>query len=197
MIQTITLCAHEPRVIFEAYFNKADVHEPEVLYFAFPFSLPKAKAWFDTAGQAVAFDREQLPGACRDFITADSYIAVAGEDRCFTLACPDAPLFQIGGMNFGRGIRSAAGVNQAAVFAWPMNNYWNTNFRVSQPGFIRIRYELTTSPDFDPAACARFGGSAGHPVIWHPLSVCRRDQTESLLQVDDSAVTVVQIKKAE
>ena len=141
LLQTITLLAHEPRVRFTAYFNKADVLDPEALYFTFPFQMPQAQGYFDAGGQVVAFDRDQLPGACRDWVAAESWVGVAGADGCLVLACPDAPMFQVGGFNYGRGIKSAAGLDQSLLLAWPMNNYWNTNFRVSQPGFIRLNYE--------------------------------------------------------
>jgi alpha-mannosidase len=170
LTQSITLLAHEPRVRCSAYFNKADVMDPESLYFTFPFRMPQAQMYFESGTQAVAFDRDQLPGACRDWVAAESWVAVAGAEGCLVLACPDAPLFQVGGFNYGRGIKNAGGLDQAFLLAWPMNNYWNTNFRASQPGFIRLRYELTWLNQFDPAECARFGASCARPVLFHPVA---------------------------
>jgi hypothetical protein len=51
-----------------------------------------------------------------------------------------------------------------------MNNYWNTNFRASQPGLIRLRYEMAFREQYDPDACARFGSSCSTPVIFHPIA---------------------------
>ena len=170
LLQTITLLAHEPRVRFTAYFNKADVLDPEALYFTFPFQMPQAQSYFDAGGQVVAFDRDQLPGACRDWVAAESWVGVAGADGCLVLACPDAPMFQVGGFNYGRGIKSAAGLDQSLLLAWPMNNYWNTNFRVSQPGFIRLNYEMAWFEHFEPAQCSLFASSCLRPPIWHPVA---------------------------
>jgi hypothetical protein len=170
LAQSITLFAHEPRVRFTAYFNKADVLDPESLYFTFPFQMPEAKCYFNSGEQAVAFDEDQLPGACRDWVPAESWIGVAGAGGCIVLACPDAPMFQVGGFNFGRGIRSASGLDQAFLLAWPMNNYWNTNFRASQPGFIRLNYELTWLEQFKAADCHNFGSSCLRPPLWHPAA---------------------------
>jgi hypothetical protein len=169
--QTITLLAHEPRVRFEAYFNKGNVTDPEALYFAFPLQMPQSRMHFDTGGVATAFDADQLPGACRDWLAAGDWVAVAGAEGCVALACPDAPLWQVGGFNYGRGVKNATGLNQALLLAWPMNNYWNTNFRAAQPGFLRLRWELACWERFDAGDCTRFGVSSARPVIWHPLAV--------------------------
>jgi hypothetical protein len=170
LVQTLTLLAHEPRVRFEAYFNKADVLEPESLYFTFPFRMPQAQAHYDAGGVSTAFDRDQLPGASRGWMAVGDWISVSGADGCLVLASPDAPMFQIGGFNYGRVMNNAASVNQALLFAWPMNNYWNTNFRVSQPGFIRFSYELAWFDQFEPGACERFGASCLQAPLWHPMA---------------------------
>jgi hypothetical protein len=166
--QTVTLLAHEPRIRCEAYFNKADVTDPESLYFTFPFLMPQAQVHYDSGGVAVAYDRDQLPGVCRDWVAVGDWLALSGKEGCLVLGSPDAPMFQIGGFNYGRGLKSAAGLNQAFLVAWPMNNYWNTNFRASQPGFIRLRYELTMLERYNPGACADFGSSCADPVVYHP-----------------------------
>ncbi|MBN8460071.1 MAG: hypothetical protein J0M04_19765 [Verrucomicrobia bacterium] len=191
--QTITLLAHEPRIRCEAYFNKAEMMDPEALYFAFPFALANAAAHFDTAGQAVAYHDDQLPGACRDFVTAGSWIATAGDEGCLAVACPDAPLFQIGGFHFGRGVRDAAGLDQALLLAWPANNYWVTNFRPSQPGYLALRYEITRFDRYDPAACARFAAGAARPPLFHPLGTAARGDAV-LLACPPAATTVSYLK---
>lgn len=168
--QTITLLGHEPRIRCEAYFNKAEMMDPEAIYFAFPFALQNAAAHFDTAGQAVAYGGDQLPGACRDFVTAGSWIAAENGAGCLVVACPDAPLFQIGGFHFGRGVSNTSGLNHAHLLGWATNNYWVTNFRPSQPGFLTLRYEITRLDRYDAAECARFGASVARPPLFHPTA---------------------------
>lgn len=195
---TISLPRHEDRVRFTAFFNKADIMEPEALYFSFPFRMPSARAHFDTAGVVVAFEREQLPGSSRGWVTADSMMIVESDGGgCLTLACPDAPLFQIGGFHYGRDLRDACGLNQALLFAWPMNNYWNTNFRVSQPGLVRFRYELAFDPVFDPAGSARFAAAAARPVMFHPVvSLASAPPPGTVVCGLPDAVSIVSLKPA-
>ena len=125
---------------------------------------------FDAGGQATAFDADQLPGACRDWLAVGDWVSVSGAAGCLALACPDAPLWQVGGFNYGRGVKTADGLNQALLLAWPMNNYWNTNFRGTQSGLVRLRWELACFETFDAGDCARFGISSARPVLWHPLA---------------------------
>jgi hypothetical protein len=201
MQQTISLLAHEDRVRFEAFFNKADETNPESLFFTFPFKLENAQAHFDTAGVSVAYDKEQLPGACRDWFTAGSFVAVAGGPQagdsggCLTLACPDAPLFQLGGCNYARRQRDVSRINQALVMAWPTNNYWNTNFKASQPGWLRFRYELAYTPAYNPAWSASFAAAVRRPVMFHPVvSMAKGACDRALIAGLDADVTVVSLK---
>lgn len=201
MRQTISLPAHEDRVRFEAFFNKADDANPESLYFTFPFKIGDAQAHFDTAGVSVAYDKEQLPGACRDWFTAGSFVAVAGGPQagnsggCLTLACPDAPLFQLGGFTYARRQREVSRVNQALVMAWPTNNYWNTNFKASQPGWLRFRYELAHTPAYHPAWSASFASAVSRPVMFHPVvSMASGLPDRALIAGLDADLTVVSLK---
>ncbi len=199
MKQTISLLAHEPRVRFTAYFNKSDEMNPESLYFTFPFKMDDAQVHFDTAGTPLAYNKEQLPGACRDWFTAGSFVAVEGtaaqSGGCITLACPDAPLFHIGGFHYGRHKRDVADLDQAFVIAWPTNNFWDTNFRASQPGYVRFRYELTWTPEYQPAAAVKFATAMARPVTFHPIAVLGTDTgVQTLLDGLDEALTVNTLK---
>ncbi len=207
MKQTLTLLAYEDRVRFEAFFNKADETDPESLFFTFPFKADNPQAHFDTCGVAVAYDKEQLPGACRDWLTAESFVAIESKknpDRkegdknstgCLTLACPDAPLFQLGGFNYARRLRDVSKINQALVIAWPTNNYWDTNFRASQPGYLRFRYELICTPTYNPAQAARFGAAMGRPVMFHPVVATDQGASDRALIANlPDSVTVVSLK---
>ncbi len=106
-------------------------------------------------------------------------------------------MFQIGGLHYGRDLRDASGLNQALLFAWPTNNYWNTNFRAAQPGYVRFRYELTRGPVFDPAASARFAAAAARPVMFHPVvSLAAAPASGTLVSGLPDSVSIVSLKPA-
>ncbi len=197
LVQIITLCEFEPSVRFEVQFKKEDVREPEGIYFTFPLAIPDWEAHFNTAGVVTEYDREQIPGCCRDWITADTYIALHNMNSCITVACPDAPLFQLGNFNFAKHQQSVPDRDRALLIAWPMNNYWHTNFRPSQPGYCRLRYELRCHRNFDPYQASIFGKSAVSTVEIHPV-VQHGDQCfESIASISGDGVTLEQIKPAE
>ena len=88
-------------------------------------------------------------------------------------------------------------VNQALLFAWPTNNYWNTNFRASQPGMLRFRYELKYHARFDAAASSRFAAAAARPVMFHPVvSLEAAPPAGTLLAGLPDMVSIVSLKSS-
>jgi hypothetical protein len=169
--QRITLNGHRPAIELTASFNKRDDRAPEAIYFAFPLAIPNWRAHFDTANVPLEFDAEQLPGAARDWITVGQWVAAHNDRTSVTLCCPDAPLVQIGGFNFTRMLRSVPRDGNALLLSWVMNNYWMTNFRSSQPGPVRFRWELITHDGpFDARVAAAAGAeAAAAPFELHPV----------------------------
>ena len=125
--------------------DKKPLAEPHGLYL--PLSAALSEKWqceFETAGAAVRLDDEQLPYSSRGYITAQRWIRISDAKRSLTVACPDAPLWQVGGYTFGRHEDPDGGVarEQPALIAWLTNNYWMTNFQADQGGRLRFRFAL-------------------------------------------------------
>lgn len=167
--QRITLRSDTPVISVECDIEKTAYAAPEAIYFALPLNLPGG--WgchFDTAGLCIALDEEQLPGACRNWFTAESFVSIHSQNRGATLFCPDVPMAMAGSFHFGPPLDSVPRNANPLLLSWPMNNYWNTNFPLVQPGLHRLRYGLLTHEAFDPLeACAQAAGFA-NPVIVHP-----------------------------
>jgi alpha-mannosidase len=196
--QTITLLEYEQCVRFEAFFNKVDEHYPESLYFTFPLEITDWRVHFDTAGHPTEYFVDQLDGGLRDWFTADSWVAAHNQNSCVTLACPDAPLFQVGGFHFGRQLKKKPNGEKALLLAWPMNNYWNTNFQPSQPGYTRLRYELKSAPRFDQAETTRFSNRVMHPIEYHPIvNADNPVYNGKLIELEGEGLILLQIKPAE
>jgi len=191
---TITLAAERPAILLDAAFHKASSLWAESTYLTFPLRLAPWQAWYDVAGQAVAVDDEQLPGTVRDYATVGTWLAVADAGLCVTLACPDAPMVQIGGFHFGRTLSKVPRHANCLLLGWPLNNYWDTNFPASQPGFKRFRYELTSAPSFDAAAAMRFGLAAATPVEYHPVLRRAAFTAGALLDKDNPDVLLTALR---
>jgi hypothetical protein len=198
MEQTITLVETQKKIRFEAYFNKKDNTWPEALFFAFPLAVKDGKVHYDSGVIPTEYGKECLKGGCLDWFTTNSWVASHNDQGTIVLAAPDAPLFQVGGFNFARRLKEGHPKASELLLAWPMNNYWNTNFRASQPGFIRLRYEMTSFIEFSAAKCIHFAQSVMLPLDWHPVIGETDAGNQELIQIEDEEQTVqlVQLKKS-
>jgi len=137
------LFADDPTVDIETILDSAGDSKPYSL--ALPFTLPEAgqTTWhFDTAGALVEFDKEQLPDACRHYVTARRFVRMQTGDAAFSIATPDLPLWKFGGMFFAPTSQLNPEDRKPAMLAWLSNNYWEVNFLANQTGQTRYRFRL-------------------------------------------------------
>jgi hypothetical protein len=168
--QSITLHASSALIDLDVSYHKLDNRDPESIYFVLPLNLPEGwNCLFDTAGTPVQLDYDQIPGTSRDWFTAGSFASLYGPDRGVTLYCPDAPMLQAGDFNFGRKHDAIPRQANPLLLAWPMNNYWNTNFPLTQPGNVCFHYVLQTHGALLPALKAAQGQSIQAGIVVHPV----------------------------
>ncbi|BCP55189.1 alpha-mannosidase [Kaistia sp. 32K] len=167
--QRITLRADTSVVTVECDVDKLAYADPEAIYFALPLNLDAGwRSHFDTAGLPVALDEQQLPGACRNWFTADTFASIHTVDRGASLFLPDAPLAMAGGFHFGPPLDAVPRDADPLLLAWPMNNYWNTNYPLTQPGLHRFRYGLLTHAAFDPDHIRAEAAAFANPILVYP-----------------------------
>ncbi len=189
------LSAHTDAIGVDISLRKADVWAPEAIYLALPLDLPGWEAVYDTMGTPTGLDREQLPGVCRDWVTVSGYLDVHTPEAGLTLACPDMPLASAGGFNFGQRQLGLDHAGKPLLLAWLLNNYWSTNFRVSQPGLLRYHYELATHAGFDPLAAARLAAHARGPLNAHPSVTAAQPETITLAAVEGEGVVITAVQR--
>lgn len=171
MRQEITFYACQPNIRMEISFWKEPVYEPEAIYFAVPLEIEGGwRCSYDTAGEIVKLDEEQLGAVCRDWVTVDSAAAVYNSGMTVTLSCPDAPLVQVGGFHFGREGRSVPREKNPLLLAFALNNYWDTNFCANQQGAVRLSYELNVHGAFSERMLWEDGLHAVRPVVTGALA---------------------------
>jgi hypothetical protein len=195
--QRITFSAHHPRIELFASLDKEDVRTPESIYFAFPLRLDKGwRSHYDSAGMFVEMEREQMGNACRDWLTVDQTVSIYDGDKGVTLACPDAPLVQVGNFNFGKESKEIPRDENPILLAWPMNNYWDTNFWISQPGRVGFRYELTPFDKFDPVEAYQAGVTAANPVAMNAAVECSGEQEGQWFRQTEGTIVPLHVKPA-
>ena len=137
------LAAGEAALGIEVIVHKLRIAAPHSFYL--PMPLAEDGAWaahYETAGAVVELDREQLPGANRHFVPTQRFIRLQGQSRGLSVATLDLPLFQVGGYTFGRHARGEVRRERPTLLAWLNNNYWDTNFEVTQSGPLVTRFTL-------------------------------------------------------
>ncbi|WDR04335.1 hypothetical protein PSQ19_15385 [Devosia algicola] len=164
------LLPDDPSVQIEAVVSKLPRADAESLYLPMMAALgPDWSTDYETGGATVALDDEQLPYASRHYITTQRFIRVADAKHELMVACPDAPLWQIGGFTYGRFGEPDGRVERQhpALLAWLTNNYWSTNFQADQSGKLRFRFTLLPAPK--QALGASIQGALAHtrPLATH------------------------------
>jgi alpha-mannosidase len=171
LIQRITFSADDPLIQLEAELELEPEASPQSVYFAFP--LAAAGGWeaiYDTAGQPVRLDEDQLPGACRNWVTVDTFAAIGNSGGAAALFCIDAPLVQFGDFHFGPPVDAVPRPENPLLLAWPINNYWDTNFPRVQRGRIRLRYGFMSFDSLDADALLARGHAVRRPALVWPVT---------------------------
>lgn len=145
LTQKIVFSAYDPVIRIEVEMELLPEPSPQALYFAIPLEMRAGwQAMFDTAGVAVRVDDDQLPGSCRNWVTTETFAAMSDERGGVALFTPDAPMVQFGDFHFGRPLDALPRPQNPLLLAWPVNNYWDTNFPRVQSGRIQLCYGLLT-----------------------------------------------------
>jgi alpha-mannosidase len=170
LVQAFTLMADDPVIRIDVEMELDPDPLPQAFYFAIPLSMSAGwRGLFDSAGATIELDRQQLPGACRNWVTAESFAAVGEESGAVVLLCPDAPLVQFGDFHFGPPLDEIPRPANPLLLAWPVNNYWDTNFPRAERRTIRLRYGFIAVDDLDEKPGAHAATFAQPPFVW-PVS---------------------------
>lgn len=164
------LLPDDPVLQIEAVVTKQPIGDAHSIYLPLPTAL--SQGWsvdYETGGAVVELDDEQLPFASRHYITTQRFIRIADEKHELMVACPDAPLWQIGGFTFGRFGEPDGRVERErpTLLAWLTNNYWSTNFQADQGGEIRFRFWLLPGAKQALGTSAQAAVARSQPLAAH------------------------------
>lgn len=128
--------------------HKDSVWEPENLYIALPFTAGDQETkYVDKTGCILRPGIDQLPGTNMEFYLIQNGMVVEDGGRQLVLSAKDTPLLTFGPLE-AKPIRLCDGnnweLNRSETFAWAMNNYWETNFKVDLGGFYEFAFTLST-----------------------------------------------------
>jgi len=149
--------------------DKLAVREKESLHLAFPFALEGSLLRYDSACAPLLVETDQLPGMCRNFISAGSYFDLSSPDYGITVATPDTPLFEVGDLT-GELPWLERLDNPGPLWSYLMNNIWHTNYKADQEGKCEFRYCLLFHTGFRHQEAFHFAWSSSQQPLFTTLA---------------------------
>lgn len=173
--------------------NKERVYNQEGLHFAFPFNVPKGQVRYDLAFSQVRAEHDQLPGACKNYITMENFVDVSNNSHGITLTSIDAPLFEIGDITTDPTVYGWIENLEPSqtIYSYIMNNYWETNYRAYQEGEVTFTYVLRPHSRFNPLEAEKFGVEQNQGLI--PILGSNKPYSASF-ELKDNGIIAVGLK---
>ncbi|PYI53526.1 glycosyl hydrolase-related protein [Paenibacillus flagellatus] len=157
------------RVDVRYAYRKEERTEKEAVYVAFPVAQPGALVHSDSQLGWVCWDKDQLPGGCKEWLPLQTGIWVNGGDADVFIASPDIPLFCVGDVVKGRWPKEMD-LTGGRIFSYVLNNYWHTNYKASQGGDIAFRYSITSGRGLAKPDLYKFGWQQRMPLYAQRMS---------------------------
>jgi alpha-mannosidase len=173
-------------------FDKESIRTKEGVHISYPFNVPQGQLRYDVANGIVRPEEDQLPGACKNFFSAQSWVDVSNDQRGITWATPDAPLIEIGAITAEKRWMKET-ENAQNIYSYVMNNYWHTNYKADQDGMITIRYSLQPHGELLIEDVVRFGMGQREPLVVVAASGPARSDN-SLFEVESFSIVATSVK---
>jgi len=173
--------------------DKTPIRNKEGVHFAFPFAVPEGRMRMDIPWAVAEVEKDQLPGACRNWFTVQRWVDTSNDEFGITWTTRDAPLVEVGKITAELPWIDTLEPSQT-LYSYVMNNYWFTNYKADQEGPTVFRYAVRPhAGGYDAVAATRFGIEQSQPLLVVPA--CRNTPVAaSRLTVDSPKVIVSTLK---
>lgn len=135
-----------PQINVTLRIQKDNQWAPENLYVPLPFSYGEQSQFYvEKTGTIFRPAIDQLPGTNTDFYLLNNGLTFTDGQNALVVAIKDTPLITLGTLEshlVDLCSAETATKNKEAVYSWPMNNFWETNFKVDLSGFYEFDYQL-------------------------------------------------------
>lgn len=200
LTQEIRLVAGLDRVDITNVLDKTAVREKESVHFAFPFNVPNGQMRIDTPFAVIRPEKDQLPGANKNWFCAQRFVDVSNEKYGVTCAVLDAPLMEVGSITAdmpGSQMNPEVWVQHLkptqTFYSWALNNHWHTNYRADQEGRLTFRYSLTRHGAFKPEEAAKFGTGLSQPLLVRATT----PKVEPIVKLNDPSVLITSLRPSD
>ncbi|HEX3798505.1 MAG TPA: polysaccharide lyase family protein [Verrucomicrobiae bacterium] len=186
------------RVEISDVVDKEAVRAVEGVHLGFEFNVPNPVVRINSPGAIEQTEKDQLPGACKNWFSVERWVDISNDDYGVTWATADAPLVEVGGLtaNLPRGQGNPNAYLKtiqpsSKIYSWVMNNHWHTNYRAEQEGPVRFNYAFFVHARYNPAAAMRFGIESTEPLIVIPAAGNKPQPSRLRIEPDSVLATVL------
>lgn len=191
----IRIAAGLPWVDIIHRIDKRAVREKEGVHIAYPFDIRDGVLRYDVAGGMVRPEVDQLPGACKNFFSVQSWVDISSDSLGVTWATVDAPLIEIGAITAEQPWMKTIEPSRT-FYSYVMNNYWHTNYKADQEGPVTFRYSLRPHASFKPSDAVRFAKERREPLLV-TYADTSRPPMRSLFAIDSFDLVVLSVRPIE
>ncbi|MBP5730971.1 MAG: hypothetical protein J6X19_07185 [Clostridia bacterium] len=140
----------------EVVMHKTSVWEPENILLSLPFGGAGRTLWAEKSGCILRPGQDGLPHACNDYFSLQSGVAYTDARGGTVIGMHDSALVRLGNPQetVPHYCENSASDNQKPLYAWLMNNFWETNFKAELGGFHAFRFSLTSGAAYCDAAAS-------------------------------------------
>jgi hypothetical protein len=174
----------------------------ESLNFAFPFNVKNGRIKLDIPLGIMEPEKDQVPGSCRNWLTAGRWADVSNDECGIYWSTTDAPLIELGELTANlTGSQTDPAVWRKKIeptqtlYSWVMNNHWSTNFRAYQDGIVNFRYALKPHREFSASEASKFSIAQSQPLVVVPAGDSEIHQP--LLKISPDNIIVTSLKPAD
>lgn len=168
----VRLYQGESYILIKNTFDKIGTRKKEGIHFGFSFNIPQPVSHVDAPWSIVIPETNQLPGANRNWMSFQRWVDISGTNKGVTWTAIEAPLIEWGEisgtvLDGGRqyDLWKKKSLQCQALYSWPLNNHWNTNFPLEQAGVMVQQYALLFHGPYDVVKANQFGTSQHRPLI--------------------------------
>lgn len=139
---------NSPKIEVSVRVQKDNEWAPESLYVPLPFSYgEESELFIEKAEVLVRPAIDQLPGTNIDFYMHDTGLVYTDGTGGIIIGIKDTPLITLGDLehhDIELASERTQSKNKADVYAWVMNNIWETNFKVDLAGFYEFAFDVVS-----------------------------------------------------
>jgi len=180
-------------------FDKKKIREKESIHFGFPFHVPGGILRADLGWGIIKPEADQIAGACKDFLCVHNWVDISNSEYGLTMTTRDSALVEPGSMTDDslndqgtRNWKEKITPGQV-IYSYAANNYWHTNYKADQEGWVTLRYSIRPHQQFEPARAKRFGLERSQPLIVAPADTLW-PPAKSLFEINPADVLVTSIR---